>query len=267
MNAGQRCAGLLLTLALLVLPFLQVQASANSLQNLNYYVIYDPVEDSGLMVVNATVSTADCEFLAIPVTVIGEDAELELLNYTVEGELLLDGVDCNETGYVELFGCGNGTISLLLSVKNLFEEEGVLSYSTVIDTGQLEGLSAQVKVVVKVIGNYSVAYEQVGSVKVYVEESEGMVEIMGYGMVFLTLHAAFEEIVPTATPFTPLTSPSTATLPPHTTPSTEVARSQETRGFFESSSNLLVTVVLLAATVVVAVVVLVFIKKRKGSNI
>lgn len=267
MNAGQRYTSLLLTLVLLVSLILQVQVHANSLQSLNYYIIYDPVEDSGLIVVNATISTADYEFVTIPVKVIGEDTEFKLLNYTIEGDLLVDGVDYNEVGYVELLGCGNGAISLLLSAKNLFEEQGVLSYSTVIDTSQLEELGTRVKVVIKIIGYHSVVYEQVGSVEVHVEESEGVVEVMGYGMVFLTFYATLEENVLTTKPLTPLTSPSTVTPStitpsPCTTPSTEVVRPLETPGFSGSLLNSLVAVVLIA--VIVAIAIAILIRRRSG---
>ncbi|MEM1720304.1 MAG: hypothetical protein QW496_05610 [Desulfurococcaceae archaeon] len=246
-------------LVLLILVIPPIQASASSLPSLNYYVVYDPVEDEGLIVVDSTINITGCEFVTIPVAIIGESAEFRLLNYTVKGDLLVDGVDYNEAGYVELLGCGSGMVSLLLSARSVFEEHGILSYSTLVDTNSLEELGAQVKIVVRVTGNYSMASEQVGNVKVYVNESEGMVEIVGYGLVFLTFHAVLEETTLTTAP-TPLTSLITVKPSPHTTPLTEATKPPETLGPRESPLNSLVAGILVA--VIVAAVV-VFIRKRK----
>lgn len=195
---------------------------ADSLR-LHYYVVYDPIENSGILVVNATISAPDCDFILIPLTIIGENVEFTFVNYTYEGDLLVDGVSYNETGgYVEALLCGNGVLSLLLGVSNFFEEQGVLSYSALVDTSVLEEVGTPVTIEISLLGEYSVVVERVGNIEVYVDEVKGLVGLSGYGLALISLYSTLEEILPTtSTPaLTSPTSPLSLTTLTSTIPTT-----------------------------------------------
>lgn len=194
-------------LLVMILTFTVVSAEDLQLKNIRYNLIYDPLENKGLLFINVEFNVKDCSFIYVPVDI--AKAEYVLLNYTVEGNAVVDGVDYNSSeGYLDAFVCGYGTLSVLFAVSNLFEEIGLLSYFTTIDTSELEYTYTPVQVEINIYGNFTVLLNTIGNASAYVDELNNVILIQGYGQVGIVLMEYVEEstVLTSTTQYTSSTS-------------------------------------------------------------
>ncbi|MEM1831414.1 MAG: hypothetical protein QXJ97_07800 [Desulfurococcaceae archaeon] len=183
----------IIILLAMILTFTAVSAEDLQLKNIRYNFIYDPLENKGLLFINVEFNVKDCSFIYVPVDI--ARAEYVLLNYTVEGNVVVDGVDYNSSeGYLDAFVCGYGILSVLFAVSNLFEETGLLSYYATIDTSELEYTQTPVQVEISIYGNFTVILNTIGNASAYIDELNNVILIQGYGQVDIVLVEYVEEL-------------------------------------------------------------------------
>jgi len=209
---GALVLSLLVSLLLLVATSTSVQGEAVS--SVYYLLVYNPVENTGILVINATISLPNCGYVAIPVRVLNEESAFTFLNYTVSGGLLVAGVNYNETaGYVTVFACNSGEISLAFTASNVFTELGLGACASSVDTTPLGALRASSTVELRITGNYDVEIVSAGVTYTVSRTADTTtIVISGHGRAYLTLTGSIE-VVETPTP-TPTPTPAPPTKPP-----------------------------------------------------
>jgi hypothetical protein len=198
---GALVLSLLVSLLLLVATSTSVQGEAAS--SVYYLLVYNPVENTGILVINATISLPNCGYVAIPVRVLNEESAFTFLNYTVSGGLLVAGVDYNETaGYVTVFACNSGEISLVFTASNVFTELGLGAYASSVDTTPLRALGASSTVELRITGSYDVDIASAGVTHTVSRTADTTtIVISGHGRAYLTLTSSIEVVeTPTPTP-------------------------------------------------------------------
>jgi hypothetical protein len=199
----------LLVLSLLALLLATTTVHSEPVSSVYYLLVYSPLENSGVLVVNTSISLPNCDYVSIPVGIFGEEAKLEFLNYTVSGNLLVAGVDYNEiTGYLVVFACNSGEISVLFTASNVLSEMGLGAYTGEVDTTPLRDLGATSTVEIRVTGVYDVDVVPVGvTYSVDRTEDTTIIVIKGHGYAYISLTGIIEVIeTPTPTP-TPTPAP------------------------------------------------------------
>ncbi len=195
----------LLTFSLLTLLFITT-IHGESVSNVYYLLVYNPLENNGVLVVNASISLLNCDYVSIPVGIFGEEVKLEFLNYTVSGNLLVASVDYNETTrHLIVFACNSGEISVLFTASNVLSEMGLGAYNGEVDTTLLRDLGATSTVEIKVTGVYNVDVTPVGVThSVNRTEDTTIIIIKGHGYTYISLTSIIEVIeTPTPAPLTP----------------------------------------------------------------
>jgi len=183
----------LLLMIMIIIPG-SLSAQLLQIKSIYYQIVYDPVENTGLLSINAEISTADCSIIYIPVNIAGE-AEYVFLNYTAEGGLIVDGTNYDASnGYFEFFTCGSGVLTLLFSMSNMFEELDPLSYHALIDTSVLENTGIVIQVDLTIYGNFTVLINNYGGTVVYFDKSSNTIRVQGPGEVDIVLMSSLEEV-------------------------------------------------------------------------
>ena len=220
-----------------------------------YVLIYNPVENTGILVVNATMSLPNCDYIVIPVNIFGEESELTLLNYTAIGDLVISGVEYSEeSGDLVVFACNSGEISVLFTATNIFSESGFGAYVNSVDTTPLRELRSAVTVEMGITGSYNISIIPVGvsySVESTVESTS--ITIYGIGQAYIVLYSVIE------IPETPMTTPTTPTLIPTPTPTPSPTPTPPLTPTKIPDQTLLGILV----TVVVVILIVLLIKKKR----
>lgn len=208
-------------ISLLVLVLLLISTSTivqgEAVSSVHYLLVYNVVENTGILVINATISLPNCDYVSLPVRVLNEESMFTFLNYTVSGNLLAGGVDYDETaGYVTVFACNSGEISLVFTASNVFTELGLGAYASNVDTTPLRDLGALSTVELRIAGSYDVDFVSAGVTYTVSKIADTTtIVISGHGRAYLTLTGSIEVIqtpTPTQTPLTP--TPTQTTKPP-----------------------------------------------------
>ena len=126
------------------------------INNLWYYVVYDPRSNEGIIEVRANINLDELAYLEIPLSVFSEDTEFKFINYTSSGDLLVVGLNTTESG-ITVLASGTGELRVILQVTSLVEEIGVGVYSLIIDTETLYNITSSVRVEIFFIGKYNVS--------------------------------------------------------------------------------------------------------------
>lgn len=181
-------------LLLMIISLSAASTESFQLKNIKYYIAYDPLENKGLLSIVSEFLAEDCSFIYIPVNV--AEAEYMLLNYSVEGNAIVIGVNYNSNyGYLDAFICGSGVLTILLTVDDLFKEVGLLSYFASIDTSIFEFAHTSIQVEIIIHGNFTVLLNEIGNVSAYMDELNKVIKIQGYGQVDIVLMSYAEEPV------------------------------------------------------------------------
>jgi hypothetical protein len=169
-----------------------------------YILVYNPVENTGILVVNATISQSNCGYVSIPVKVFNEESSLIFLNYTVTGDLLVSAVDYNETtGDLIIFACNSGAISALFTASNVFNETGLGAYDGRVNTSQLGDLVASSTVELRIAGSYDADVIPVNVTYTVDKTADAtIIVIRGFGQAYIALTSVIEvtEAPTTTTP-------------------------------------------------------------------
>lgn len=182
----------ILLMIMIIIPG-PLSAQLLGIKSIYYQIVYDPVEDTGLLSIDAEIFAANCSIIYIPVNIAGE-AEYVFLNYTAESGLIVDGTNYDASnGYFEFFTCGSGVLTLLFFISNMFEELGALSYHAVIDTSVLENSGILVQVDLILHGNFTLLINNYGDAVVYFDKSSNAVRVQGPGEVDIVLIGSIEE--------------------------------------------------------------------------
>ena len=179
-----------------------IASGASPISDLSYYAVYDPRTNCGVMEIRARINLEDLAYIEIPLNLFSEEAQLNLVNYTSSGDLLVLGVEENEKRVVALV-YGTGELELLLYACDLLEELGVGAYSLEVSTEGLSSIALNVSVVLVFVGNYSVYVE---AVKLEWSESKldnfTLISFKGFGLARAALISSIEleEISPETSP-------------------------------------------------------------------
>jgi uncharacterized membrane protein len=172
--------------------------SVNSLSNIYYYVIYDPVDNSGLLVVNITIVASEPYQLDLPINVFTEDASLEYLGYNYTGDLKVIGLGySNESRVISGYVYGAGTLTLTFNVSNVLDEL-LGAYSLYIDTTPLEVFTKNISVDFIVVGPCNVTFvEPRRGFNNYVKGENTVLEFNGAGYWFVVFQLEISEVTQT----------------------------------------------------------------------
>lgn len=178
-------------------------STASSISSLYYYAVYDPVENSGILEITATISAEIPVYVEIPLGIFNEYAEFTLINYTYSGDLYVSGVNVSNSEAV-VFLYGNGELKLVLFARNLVEETGVVAYLFTVNTDELRDITQSVNVTIIFIGIYSVEGAVVRlNWSTRSLDNATQIVLNGFGLGTLVLIPSVKEIteIPTPGPF------------------------------------------------------------------
>ena len=216
---ASRVSVLLLVLIMLITITNPIHSEATN--EVYYLLVYNPVENSGVLIVNVTISLPNCDYVIVPVKVFGEEAVFTLLNYTVIGNLLVAGVDYNKTtSDLVIFTCNSGVLSIFFTANNVFSEIGFGAYTSNINTTPLRDLGVTSTLEIKITGSYDVDIIPI-EVTYIIDKTANITTIIiqGQGQAYIVLTSTIEIIeTPTPTPTPTLISTPTPTLTPTSTP-------------------------------------------------
>jgi len=216
-----------LTLLILVVltPILVDANTISPVESIRYELLYEPLENTGLLVLKTSISLGDCSSLYIPVKVVEAYFGMyEYIDYTVEGNLHILGSYFNEsTGILEVVACGSGVFEAYFAVNDLFFEYGPGVYSVIVDTSDTGLLTRNNEVYLNLLNPYNISYNVFSNgIIVEVDQTGSRVLIRGVGSLELVLTSELGEEEPgiTTTPQPPTTTtPRLDTTP--TRPATE----------------------------------------------
>lgn len=194
---------LILLISTLMLLFSNTPVHSQAASSVYYVLVYNPVENTGILVVNVTITQTNCNYVSIPVKVFNEESSLVFLNYTVIGDLIVPGVDYNETsGDLIIFACNSGLISAVFTASNVLTETGLGAYSGRVDTSQLGGTAASSTVELRITGSYNVDVTPINvSYTVDKTADTTIITIRGFGQAYIALTGIAEVTeAPTASP-------------------------------------------------------------------
>lgn len=167
--------------------------------SLHYYAIYDPLSNSGLLEITASISSEDPIYVEIPLGIFGESAEFTLINYTCSGNLYIAGVNMSDMVVVVLL-YGSGELRVALFAKNLVEESGIAAYLLTVNTEDLRNTTLSASVTLIFTGIYRVEGETVKlawSTKSI--DNTTQITLEGFGLGVLILLPSVEEVTETST--------------------------------------------------------------------
>lgn len=188
----------------IMLPILLIGVSAAQVVTnaVSYYVVYDPIEGSGIIEVNASIALERPDWVVIPVAIFGDQAKINLLNYSWKG-LLVGGVNFDkESGNVYAYIVGDGLLTMYFSADDLFDEAGLGAYVALIDTTDLAGLARSVNVEILLPGEFnieSVLTKKNATFSVSKENNCTIINISGFTQLFIIASIKMVE-APSTTP-------------------------------------------------------------------
>jgi hypothetical protein len=237
---------------------------SEAVSRVHYMLVYDPFENTGILIVNMTINLPDCNYVVVPINIFGEDSKLTLLNYTVSEDLVISGVEYSEENKsLIILACGNGEISALFTATNIFSESGLGAYINSVDTTPLRELGSVVIVEIKITGKYNVNITPV-EVNYNVESTAESTNIIinGYGQAYITLYSTIE--IPETPTTTPTTTPTqtpieTTSITPTRTPPYSTTTPQTPP---EKIPSLVILGVLIAVFIIIVLIMLLVKRKR-----
>jgi len=172
--------------------------SVNSLSSIYYYVIYDPVDNSGLLIVNITIVASEPYQLDLPINVFTEDASFEYLGYNYTGDLKVIGLGySNESRVISGYVYGGGTLTLTFNVSNALDEL-LGAYSLYIDTTPLKEFTKNISVDFVIVGPCNIiSVEPRRDFNEYVKGENTILEFNGFGYWFVVFQLELSEITQT----------------------------------------------------------------------
>lgn len=189
--------------------------STRSLSTIHFELYYSLIDNLGLLVVNITLSTEECEFHSVFVKIFGYEGNYDLLYYIPDDNMLVAGVEF-ENDTVEFLSCGSGTLSLFFSVENIATVYSETAYELRATTSIFKDSGIQINVKILIEGSYDIHIGKIGNVLVKSDEANGVINIESHGEVTILLVAKTREENITETP-TPIDQVTTTTpAPTHT---------------------------------------------------
>ncbi|MEM2024880.1 MAG: hypothetical protein QXW94_01135 [Desulfurococcaceae archaeon] len=132
------------------------QAATPSLPSIRYFIAYNPLEGRGILEVSAQLTLEEPSWVVIPIGIFGDQARINLLNYTWSN-LLIGGLNFqNDINEIYAFIAGNGTLTMYFSVSALFEETGIGAYVALIDTTDLASTANNAVVELLLPGEFNI---------------------------------------------------------------------------------------------------------------
>jgi len=244
----------ILLLIILLVLLTNIPAYSETVSRVNYLLIYDPVENTGVLFINAAISLPNCEYVSIPVSIFNYEANITYLNYTVTGNLIVSGVDYDEvSGDIVLFACNSGEVQIAFTASNVFTETGIGAYAGSVNTYPLRELGATTSVEIILTGKYNVTITPIEVTHtVNIAENTTTIVISGHGYAYLALISIIEV---TETP--PPTPTPTPTLTPTPTPTPTPAPPTP------YDITIIITIVGVIAGLILAVAVIAILTRRK----
>ncbi|MEM1596787.1 MAG: winged helix-turn-helix transcriptional regulator [Desulfurococcaceae archaeon] len=186
-----------LILVLILSPTICVFTEAQSINGVYYRVIYDPLENTGILEVKITIGTENITWIYIPVRIFGEETSLEYMEYNYTSGLKPLGVNYDPTqGLVEIQAQGTGELYLLFHISNLLEETGIGAYTLYIDTTDLSYLTNNVTVDLTLTGVFEQDTARIrGELEITTMKSANTTQILikGLGEIISSLYMQLEE--------------------------------------------------------------------------
>jgi hypothetical protein len=208
---------LLIITSVLSTQILSISANAQSLQSISYRIIYDPLDNTGILSINSSIYASDCLYIEIPVGIFGDiDTVYSFINYSTSPELYLLGSNFNEYSRVfEAYACGSGAIELVFVIDNALEEDGLFHYVGLINTSSLYQYAGLLELNITLTDQYSIdIYDLTGSLYVIVDSETSSIYARGFGLAYIIIEAEVLEVnTTTPTPITTPTPTQTQTIP------------------------------------------------------
>lgn len=185
-------------ISLLVLSTaLCVFAEAQGIDSIYYGVIYDPLENIGILEIEVSINAENITWIYIPLQILGEESLFEYVGYNYTGGLNPLGVNYNAAqGLVEIHVQGEGKLYLLFNVNSLLEETGISAYVLHIDTTELSYLTSEVTVNVTLMGVFEQDATRIrGELEITTFRGANTTQILirGVGELISTLYMQLEE--------------------------------------------------------------------------
>jgi len=199
----------------------------------------------------------ECADIAIPVSILGDEASYELVHYEVLDDLLVLGSEFDRVDQLFVaYACGSGTLYLTLTVEGAVEDYGVAAYSVLLNTMVARGYIDHVEVELQALQPSIVQITPVEG-DVYAEVRNGVVVVKGFGALIVAFYAeVVEEEPPEITPETPITETPTPTQPTPTQPT-------PTPGVEQPALEIPVLAIALGVVVVALVAPAMLLKRRR----
>jgi hypothetical protein len=208
---------------------------AQYIQSMSYNILYDPLDNTGILTLNSTIYTSyigDCSYIEIPVGVIGDvDTVYTFINYTTSPGLYLLGSGFNEYSRVfEAIACGYGVIELTFTLDNALDEDGLFQYVGLIDTSSLYQYTGKLELNITLIDQYNITvYNSKGNLYIIVDSNTNSIYAKGFGSAYIVLRAEIQEVN--------TTTPTQTTTKITTTPTTTLTQTEITRTYTWASAE------------------------------
>jgi hypothetical protein len=213
---------LLIITSVLSTQILSISANAQSLQSISYRIIYDPLDNTGILSINSSIYASDCLYIEIPVGIFGDiDTVYSFINYSTSPELYLLGSNFNEYSRVfEAIACGYGVIELTFTLDNALDEDGLFQYVGLINTSSLYQYTGNLELNITLTDQYNITvYNSGGNLYIIVDSNTNSIYAKGFGLAYIIISAEIQE-VNTTTPT--LTTTQITTTPTTTYTQTEI---------------------------------------------
>ena len=185
--------------------------NAESVKNIEYRIVADPLENKGIMEVNIFIDVDSLEYVTIPLLIFNEETFMEFLDYTYTDSLLITGLTYNEeTRELSFYVLGSGVVKAYFSISNLYEEIGLGVYLLIVDTDLLRGVVNNCNVTIIMPGNYSIEYFPIGNPIIWLQGEDDFtkIHVQGFGGIVVIMGMAIQvnttiPTIPQATPIKP----------------------------------------------------------------
>lgn len=246
------------TLSLVLLLIIAIsssllQVSNASIKSISLHLILDPVENTGLLIANITLSTDFCEYHEIPLDIVQLEGFIEFQYFETTGNISVLGLDYTNNTLV-FVACRSGSITVFFTFENNYSDQ--FMYELVVNTEICRDYIPLSEVIVNLVGEYEILITKSGDVYVEVYQSN-VVKVTGYGLVLVTFYPLISEITET---YQTSTDTSTLTGSPTSNTATETYRDIEEGKQINSYLNAIIVVII---STILLIIVLVIIKTKK----
>ncbi|MEM4717899.1 MAG: hypothetical protein QXE81_03960 [Desulfurococcaceae archaeon] len=251
---GSRILGLVLlvvvtTSSMVILP-------SASITNMSFHLILDPVNNTGVLIANVTLSGDLCEYYEVPLDIIQLNGDIEYQYYEIVGNISVLGLEYTNNTIVFVV-CKSGSIIMFFTLESAYREQSI--YELVVNTEIFKDYIPLGEVVVNLVGEYEIFTAKIGSVSVEIHQGN-TVRITGYGLVIVTFYPLITEITETSqtTVYT-----GTDTSPPIYQTTTETQQGPKEVKQVDEYSKMIIPVVILATLVVTLALIIIRRSKTK----